>query len=47
MNPEALLEILNKIQNQKCETQTLENKSANKDVVLGELRPYFLYGYQV
>ena len=30
MNPEALLEILNKIQNQKCETQTLENKSANK-----------------
>ena len=30
MNSEALLEILNKIQNQKCETQTLEIKSANK-----------------
>lgn len=30
MNPEALLEILNKIQNQKCETQNLEIKSAGE-----------------
>ena len=30
MNVESFFEILNEIQNQKCETQNLEIKSANK-----------------